>query len=99
MLVKCIGQYFLFAVLHNIMMKTVLFCILGFYVHFWAIMFFFGRHKQLESILGVAQQFHETLEPLAEWLTATEKCLANSEPIGTQTSKLEEQIAQHKVHT
>lgn len=65
---------------------------------FLAIMFFSCRHKQLESILGVAQQFHETLEPLAEWLTATEKCLASSEPIGTQTSKLEEQIAQHKVH-
>ncbi|KAG7462800.1 hypothetical protein MATL_G00188590 [Megalops atlanticus] len=54
------------------------------------------RHKQLESTLGVAQQFHETLEPLSEWLTATEKRLANSEPIGTQTKKLEEQITQHK---
>ncbi|XP_036402094.1 LOW QUALITY PROTEIN: dystonin [Megalops cyprinoides] len=54
------------------------------------------RHKQLESTLGVAQQFHETLEPLSEWLTATEKRLANSEPIGTQTKKLEEQISQHK---
>lgn len=57
-----------------------------------------GRHKQLESILGVAQQFYETLEPLTEWLTATEKCLASSEPIGTQTAKLEEQISLHKVH-
>ncbi|XP_062375938.1 dystonin [Sardina pilchardus] len=55
-----------------------------------------SRHKQLESILVVAQQFHETLEPLSEWLTATEKRLANSEPIGTQTTKLEEQISQHK---
>ncbi|MCJ8730922.1 hypothetical protein PDJAM_G00189710 [Pangasius djambal] len=55
-----------------------------------------SRRKQLESILGVAQQFHETLEPLTEWLTATEKCLASSEPIGTQTTKLEEQISQHK---
>uniref|UniRef100_A0A3P8YZI6 Dystonin n=1 Tax=Esox lucius TaxID=8010 RepID=A0A3P8YZI6_ESOLU len=55
-----------------------------------------NRHKQLKSILVVAQQFHDTLEPLSEWLSATEKCLANSEPIGTQTSKLEEQIAQHK---
>ncbi|XP_047667970.1 dystonin isoform X24 [Tachysurus fulvidraco] len=54
------------------------------------------RRKQCESILGVAQQFHETLEPLTEWLTATEKCLTTSEPIGTQTSKLEEQISQHK---
>lgn len=56
-----------------------------------------GRQKQLENILVVAQQFHETLEPLTEWLTATEKRLANSEPIGTQTSKLEKQISQHKV--
>ncbi|KAL0964650.1 hypothetical protein UPYG_G00327030 [Umbra pygmaea] len=55
-----------------------------------------NRHKQLKSILVVAQQFHETLEPLSEWLCATEKCLANSEPIGTQSSKLEEQISQHK---
>ncbi|XP_074531271.1 dystonin isoform X15 [Halichoeres trimaculatus] len=55
-----------------------------------------NRHKQLESILVVTQQFHETLEPLSEWLTATEKQLANSEPIGTETSKLEDQISQHK---
>ncbi|XP_051506822.1 dystonin-like [Myxocyprinus asiaticus] len=55
-----------------------------------------NRHKQLESILVVAQQFHETLEPLTEWLTATEKRLANAEPIGTQTSKLQEQISQQK---
>ncbi|TRY65247.1 hypothetical protein DNTS_014059, partial [Danionella cerebrum] len=55
-----------------------------------------SRHKQLQNILGVAQQFHETFEPLSEWLTATEKKLANSEPIGTQTPKLQEQISQHK---
>ncbi|XP_014915962.1 dystonin isoform X5 [Poecilia latipinna] len=55
-----------------------------------------NRQKQLESILVVTQQFHETLEPLTEWLTATEKHLANSEPIGTETSKLEDQITQHK---
>ncbi|KAJ8013741.1 hypothetical protein DPEC_G00032940 [Dallia pectoralis] len=55
-----------------------------------------NRHKQLKSILVVAQQFHDTLEPLSDWLSATEKCLANSEPVGTQTSKLEEQISQHK---
>ncbi|XP_041107393.1 dystonin-like [Polyodon spathula] len=54
------------------------------------------RNRQLESILVVAQQFRETLEPLAEWLSATEKRLANSEPIGTQTKKLEQQISQHK---
>ncbi|XP_065443953.1 dystonin isoform X37 [Chrysemys picta bellii] len=55
------------------------------------------RNRQLEGILVVAQQFHETLEPLVEWLTTTEKRLANSEPIGTQTSKLQLQISQHKV--
>ncbi|XP_071249800.1 dystonin-like isoform X13 [Salvelinus alpinus] len=55
-----------------------------------------NRHKQLKSILVVAQQFHETLEPLSEWLSATEKHLAKSEPIGTQTTKLEVQISQHK---
>ncbi|XP_076019188.1 dystonin isoform X10 [Genypterus blacodes] len=55
-----------------------------------------NRHKHLESILGVTQQFHEILEPLSEWLAATEKHLANSEPTGTETAKLEEQISQHK---
>ncbi|XP_073937955.1 dystonin isoform X23 [Castor canadensis] len=55
------------------------------------------RNRQLEGISVIAQQFHETLEPLNEWLTAVEKRLANCEPIGTQASKLEEQIAQHKV--
>lgn len=55
------------------------------------------RNRQLEGISVVAQDFHETLEPLNEWLTAVEKRLANSEPIGTQALKLEEQIAQHKV--
>ncbi|XP_051008985.1 dystonin isoform X1 [Acomys russatus] len=56
-----------------------------------------ARNRQLEGISVVAQEFHETLEPLNEWLTAIEKRLANSEPIGTQAPKLEEQIAQHKV--
>nr|XP_043901256.1 dystonin isoform X7 [Solea senegalensis] len=55
-----------------------------------------NRQKQLESILVVTQQFHETLEPLSEWLAVTEKHLANSEPIGTETSKLKDQISQHK---
>ncbi|XP_029394922.1 dystonin isoform X2 [Mus pahari] len=56
-----------------------------------------ARNRQLEGISVVAQEFHETLEPLNEWLTAVEKKLANSEPIGTQAPKLEEQITQHKV--
>ncbi|XP_037321359.2 dystonin isoform X18 [Pungitius pungitius] len=55
-----------------------------------------NRQKQLEVILAVSEQFHDTLEPLSEWLAATEKHLANSEPIGTETSKLEDQISQHK---
>ncbi|XP_048203540.1 dystonin isoform X14 [Perognathus longimembris pacificus] len=55
-----------------------------------------ARNRQLEGISVVAQQFHETLEPLNDWLTTVEKRLANCEPIGTQASKLEEQIAQHK---
>lgn len=45
----------------------------------------------------VTQQFHDTLEPLSEWLASTEKHLSNSEPVGTETSKLEDQISQHKV--
>ena len=45
----------------------------------------------------VTQKFHETLEPLSDWLQATEKHLANSEPIGTESSKLEKQISQQKV--
>ncbi|XP_070312814.1 dystonin isoform X10 [Odocoileus virginianus] len=55
------------------------------------------RNRQLEGISVVAQQFHETLEPLNEWLSTTEKRLANCEPVGTQAPKLEEQIEQHKV--
>eukprot|EP00061_Rhincodon_typus_P018448 g47620.t1 len=54
------------------------------------------RQRQLEAILVVAQQFHDTVEPLIEWLSAAEKKVANSEPIGTQTARLQEQISQHK---
>ncbi|XP_069873335.1 dystonin isoform X5 [Dipodomys merriami] len=55
-----------------------------------------ARNRQLEGISVVAQLFHETLEPLNDWLTSVEKRLASCEPVGTQASKLEEQIAQHK---
>ncbi|KAM8953054.1 dystonin [Pelodytes ibericus] len=55
------------------------------------------RNRQLDEILVVAEQFHNTLEPLSEWLSATEKRLANSEPIGTQTTKLLQQISQQNV--
>ncbi|KAM6239694.1 microtubule-actin cross-linking factor 1 isoform 9-T9 [Porphyrio hochstetteri] len=55
-----------------------------------------GRQKQLEDILVLAKQFHETTEPVADWLSVTEKKLANSEPIGTQTAKIQQQISRHK---
>uniref|UniRef100_A0A663N8T6 Microtubule actin crosslinking factor 1 n=1 Tax=Athene cunicularia TaxID=194338 RepID=A0A663N8T6_ATHCN len=56
-----------------------------------------GRQKQLEDILVLAKQFHETTEPVSDWLSVTEKKLANSEPIGTQTAKIQQQISRHKV--
>ncbi|XP_072836449.2 microtubule-actin cross-linking factor 1 isoform X14 [Pogona vitticeps] len=55
-----------------------------------------ARQNQLEEILVLAKQFHETSEPIADWLSVTEKKLANSEPIGTQTAKIQQQIARHK---
>ncbi|XP_078536890.1 microtubule-actin cross-linking factor 1 isoform X2 [Lissotriton helveticus] len=54
------------------------------------------RKNQLDDILVLAQQFHESVEPISDWLSTTEKKLANSEPIGTQTPKIEQQIARHK---
>ncbi|XP_032936388.1 microtubule-actin cross-linking factor 1 isoform X23 [Catharus ustulatus] len=55
-----------------------------------------ARQKQLEDILVLAKQFHETTEPVSDWLAVTEKKLANSEPIGTQTAKIQQQISRHK---
>ncbi|XP_053942179.1 microtubule-actin cross-linking factor 1 isoform X15 [Cuculus canorus] len=55
-----------------------------------------SRQKQLEDILVLAKQFHETTEPVSDWLSVTEKKLANSEPIGTQTTKIQQQISRHK---
>ncbi|XP_058051863.1 microtubule-actin cross-linking factor 1 [Ahaetulla prasina] len=55
-----------------------------------------ARQSQLEEILVLARQFHETSEPISEWLSVTEKKLANSEPIGTQTAKIQQQISRHK---
>ncbi|XP_077338183.1 microtubule-actin cross-linking factor 1 isoform X15 [Lithobates pipiens] len=54
------------------------------------------RQKQLDDILVLAKQFHETTEPIFDWLSTTEKKLANSEPIGTQTGKIQQQILRHK---
>ncbi|XP_074832544.1 microtubule-actin cross-linking factor 1 isoform X4 [Carettochelys insculpta] len=56
-----------------------------------------ARQNQLEEILVLAKQFHETTEPISDWLSLTEKKLANSEPIGTQTAKIQQQITRHKV--
>ncbi|GCB71001.1 hypothetical protein scyTo_0001434 [Scyliorhinus torazame] len=56
-----------------------------------------ARQRQLEDILVIAKQFHETVEPLNEWLTSKEKKLANSEPVGTQTAKIQQQINRHKI--
>nr|XP_028594931.1 microtubule-actin cross-linking factor 1 isoform X29 [Podarcis muralis] len=55
-----------------------------------------ARQNQLEEILVLAKQFHETSEPISDWLSVTEKKLANSEPIGTQTAKIQQQISRHK---
>nr|XP_048681718.1 microtubule-actin cross-linking factor 1 isoform X15 [Caretta caretta] len=55
-----------------------------------------ARQKQLEDILVLAKQFHETTEPISDWLSLTEKKLSNSEPIGTQTAKIQQQITRHK---
>ncbi|XP_051892499.1 microtubule-actin cross-linking factor 1 isoform X16 [Pristis pectinata] len=55
-----------------------------------------ARQKQLDDILVIAKQFHETAEPLNDWLTSKEKKLANSEPVGTQTAKIQQQITRHK---
>ncbi|XP_077193444.1 microtubule-actin cross-linking factor 1 isoform X5 [Paroedura picta] len=55
-----------------------------------------ARQNQLEEILVLAKQFHETSEPISDWLAVTEKKLANSEPIGTQTAKIQQQITRHK---
>ncbi len=45
----------------------------------------------------MALQFHEALEPLGEWLSATERRLSSAEPMGTQTAKISQQIIKHKV--
>ncbi|PWA32022.1 hypothetical protein CCH79_00017393, partial [Gambusia affinis] len=56
-----------------------------------------GRQRQLEELQVLALQFHEALEPLGEWLSATERRLSSAEPMGTQTAKITQQIVKHKV--
>uniref|UniRef100_A0A8C7FXA3 Microtubule actin crosslinking factor 1 n=1 Tax=Oncorhynchus kisutch TaxID=8019 RepID=A0A8C7FXA3_ONCKI len=51
---------------------------------------------QLEDLQALALQFHEAVEPLGEWLSATERRLSTVEPMGTQTSKITQQITKHK---
>ncbi|KAM7373560.1 hypothetical protein PAMP_008402 [Pampus punctatissimus] len=55
-----------------------------------------GRQQQLEELQVLALQFHEALEPLGEWLSATERRLSSAEPMGTQTAKITQQIVKHK---
>ncbi|XP_029426820.1 microtubule-actin cross-linking factor 1 isoform X2 [Rhinatrema bivittatum] len=55
-----------------------------------------ARQTQLGELLVLAKEFHEMSEPISDWLTATEKKLANSEPLGTQTAKIQQQIVHHK---
>ncbi|XP_051792278.1 microtubule-actin cross-linking factor 1, isoforms 1/2/3/4/5 isoform X7 [Erpetoichthys calabaricus] len=56
-----------------------------------------NRQCQLDDLLILAKRFHDIVEPLIEWLSTTEKKLTNSEPLGTKTSKIFQQINQHKV--
>lgn len=55
------------------------------------------RQRQLEELQVLALDFHEALEPLGEWLSATERRLSSAEPMGTQTAKISQQIIKHKV--
>ncbi|XP_034747888.1 microtubule-actin cross-linking factor 1 isoform X14 [Etheostoma cragini] len=55
-----------------------------------------GRQRQLEELQVLALQFHEAVEPLGEWLSATERRLSSAEPMGTQTAKITQQIVKHK---
>nr|XP_057902366.1 microtubule-actin cross-linking factor 1 isoform X20 [Doryrhamphus excisus] len=54
------------------------------------------RQRQLEELQLLALEFHEALEPLGEWLSATERRLSSAEPMGTQTAKISQQIVKHK---
>ncbi|XP_077362474.1 microtubule-actin cross-linking factor 1 isoform X17 [Festucalex cinctus] len=55
-----------------------------------------SRQRQLEELQVLALDFHEALEPLGEWLSATERRLSSAEPMGTQTAKISQQIVKHK---
>ncbi|CAF96419.1 unnamed protein product, partial [Tetraodon nigroviridis] len=55
-----------------------------------------ARQRQLEELQVLALQFHESVEPLGEWLSTTERRLSSAEPMGTQTAKITQQITKHK---
>uniref|UniRef100_A0A671N7K4 Microtubule-actin cross-linking factor 1-like n=1 Tax=Sinocyclocheilus anshuiensis TaxID=1608454 RepID=A0A671N7K4_9TELE len=55
-----------------------------------------ARQRQLEELQVLALQFHEAVEPLGEWLSTSERRLSSTEPMGTQTSKITQQIVRHK---
>ncbi|KAF7655257.1 hypothetical protein LDENG_00058710, partial [Lucifuga dentata] len=55
-----------------------------------------ARQRQLEELQVLALEFHEALEPLGEWLSATERRLSSAEPMGTQTAKITQQIVKQK---
>ncbi|XP_060948240.1 microtubule-actin cross-linking factor 1 isoform X2 [Limanda limanda] len=55
-----------------------------------------ARQRQLEELQVLALHFHEALEPMGEWLSATERRLSSAEPMGTQTAKISQQITKHK---
>ncbi|TSK31439.1 Microtubule-actin cross-linking factor 1, isoforms 1/2/3/5 [Bagarius yarrelli] len=55
-----------------------------------------GRQRQLEELQVLALQFHESVDPLGEWLSGTERRLSSAEPMGTQASKISQQINRHK---
>ncbi|XP_061521080.1 microtubule-actin cross-linking factor 1 isoform X4 [Phycodurus eques] len=55
-----------------------------------------SRQRQLEELQVLALHFHEALEPLGEWLSATERRLSSAEPTGTQAAEIGQQIVRHK---
>lgn len=81
---------------NKIPIKTLLFFSISWYLHHLFPMSSL-RQRQLEELQVLALQFHEALEPLGEWLSATERRLSSAEPMGTQTVKITQQIIKHKV--
>uniref|UniRef100_A0A8C4R7K7 Dystonin n=1 Tax=Eptatretus burgeri TaxID=7764 RepID=A0A8C4R7K7_EPTBU len=55
-----------------------------------------ARRRQLEAILTLAKQFHDTLQPLSDWMVGLERRLAMVEPVDTRSPVIQEQIKQLK---